>query len=357
MRKLLTVRKIIDIKSIPDADTICTYYIDGWPVVDKIGKYSINQLVLFAEIDSWIPTTLAPFLSKGKEPSEYNGVKGERLRTIKLKKQLSQGLILPLSTDYTNGLPYGTAFVEKEINGETEVQFVNEYDDLTEFFDIQLWEKPVSYCSKGGMPKGNWPWFLRKTDQERIQNIPFDSIKDESWYVNEKLDGSSMTVYVNGEDSGVTSKNVDLKEDDTNKWWIVAKKYDLIQKVKSTGRNLAIQGELVGPDTCENKYGLTELKFYGFNVWDIDKQEYFLPKERLDLFRELQIPYCPEVYEEFIPSKSNETRDSLLKLAEGYSDLSRVKPVLQEGFVFTSCTERGKSFKVISNEWLLKYKE
>lgn len=95
-RKLATVRVIDSIVPIEGADKIEKATIDGWSVVIQKGDYSVNQKVVFFEIDSWIPTELAPFLSKGKEPSEFEGVKGERLRTVRLHSQLSQGLILPL---------------------------------------------------------------------------------------------------------------------------------------------------------------------------------------------------------------------------------------------------------------------
>lgn len=97
-RKLASIQRIAEIKPIPDADRICAYRIQDWFVVDAVGKYQVNSLVVFLEIDSWVPTELAPFLSKGKEPKEYMGIKGERLKSIKLRRQISQGLILSLDT-------------------------------------------------------------------------------------------------------------------------------------------------------------------------------------------------------------------------------------------------------------------
>ena len=96
MRKMATVRVIDSILPIPDADSIECAVIGGWKVVTKKGEYQPGDLAVYCEIDSWIPHELAPFLSKG-EPKEYNGVKGERLRTVRLRKQLSQGLLLPYS--------------------------------------------------------------------------------------------------------------------------------------------------------------------------------------------------------------------------------------------------------------------
>jgi len=96
MRKLASIRKIADIRPIPDADAIEVAVVDGWKVVVKKGEYNIGDSAIYIEIDSWVPNALAPFLSKGQEPREYNGVKGERLRTVKLRGTTSQGLLLKL---------------------------------------------------------------------------------------------------------------------------------------------------------------------------------------------------------------------------------------------------------------------
>ena len=99
MRKLASIRRISDIQPIPDADMIHVVTVDGWKVVaQKAMGYKVGDLVVYFEIDSFIPTEIAPFLTKDAAyPKEFNGVKGERLRTIRLKGQISQGLLLPLS--------------------------------------------------------------------------------------------------------------------------------------------------------------------------------------------------------------------------------------------------------------------
>jgi len=97
-RKLATIRVIDKIESIDGADKIVCATVGGWKLVTAIDNgFKEGDLVVYLEIDSWVPTELAPFLSKGKEPREFNGVKGERLRTIKLRGAISQGLILPLN--------------------------------------------------------------------------------------------------------------------------------------------------------------------------------------------------------------------------------------------------------------------
>ena len=92
-RKLASIRRIADIQPIEGADAIVVATIDGWKLVVKKDEFKVGDLALYIEIDSWVPHRLAPFLSKGQEPREYNGVKGERLRTIKLRGQVSQGLL------------------------------------------------------------------------------------------------------------------------------------------------------------------------------------------------------------------------------------------------------------------------
>ena len=100
-RKMASVQKIAEIKPIEWADRIVAYRINGWWVVDSKDKYEVGDYVVFSEVDSWIPHELAPFLSKGKEPREFEGVKGERLKTQKFKNQVSQGLILPMEVLWT----------------------------------------------------------------------------------------------------------------------------------------------------------------------------------------------------------------------------------------------------------------
>lgn len=167
-RKLASVRIVTGIRPIPDADAIeCAIVGGGWPVVVKKGEFQVGDLAIYFEIDSWIPHELAPFLSKGKEPREYNGMKGERLKTVKLRGQVSQGLLLRFSdispSFYVVSLaePYGgREFLRVD-------QCVwEEGEDFTLEFGIQKWEAPIDACLAGQV-RGNFPSFLVKTDQER----------------------------------------------------------------------------------------------------------------------------------------------------------------------------------------------
>ena len=258
-RKLATIRKINDISNIEHADTLCVYHIDGWKVVDKIDKFAKDSLIIFLEVDSWVPTTIAPFLTKaGHEPREFEGIKGERLRTVKLRGQLSQGLLLPISILPTN----------------TVIEVGN---DVTELLGVLKWERPIS-PQLAGLAKGNFPNFLRKTDQERVQNIGIQL----QYYINQtfevtiKLDGSSCTIFSCNEEDGVCSRNLELKRDENNAFWRIALEYDIHKKIRTCGRNLAVQGELIAPNIQSNYEKVNKPEFYVFDIFDIDKQEYML---------------------------------------------------------------------------------
>ena len=332
MRKLATVRKIDAIHPIPDADAIEVAAVGGWRVVVKKGEYQAGDLAVYCEIDSWIPNELAPFLSKGQEPREYNGIKGERLRTVKLRGQVSQGLLLPTTSWIDNHCEEG--------------------DDLTVYFKIQKYEAPIP-AQLAGEVRGLFPSFIPKTDQERIQNLTkeLSDWKDLSftWEVTEKLDGSSMTTYVMDDDSGVCSRNLNLKESSTNSLWRVALADSLIDKIKSTNRNLALQGEIIGEGIQGNPYKLKGQQFYLFDIYDIDRGEYLSPSERASLVQELGINHVP-----IVSSDKNISLDdvqSLLVQAEGKSQLCATTE--REGLVFKS-NELEASFKAISNKFLLR---
>ena len=270
MRKMASVQKIESVIAIEGADRICQYFVNGWKVIDQVGKYNIGDLVIFCEIDSWIPNSIAPFLSKGKTPREYNGVPGERLKTIKMKGALSQGLILPVEKDEVSSY---IMLLTEEI-GEYSLA-VSEGDDVSDHLAIVKWEPDDKFSS--GNTKGTFPAFIRKTDQERVQNIyrNIEKLEDTAgdyFVIEEKAEGSSITCYLkfNEEtisyDFGVCSRNLELK-DDGNTYFETAKKLNVEFKMRhilavmnsATPTSVFIlQGELVGPGIQGNIYDLTE---------------------------------------------------------------------------------------------------
>lgn len=325
MRKMASVQRVLEKKSIVGADLIEAYRVNGWWVVDKKDAHEVGDLVVYCEVDSWIPHTLAPFLTKpGHYPREYLGVEGERLRTVKLKGQLSQGLLLPLVED----------------NSE-------EGQDFSEILGITKWED-TRYMAKIDA-RGNFPDFIPKTDQERVQNLDrtLEKYFGQSFEVTVKRDGSSLTAFVNGEESGVCSRNVNLKETEDSAFWAAANSLSLIPKILSTGRNLALQGELMSQKIQGNYEKVQGIEWNCFDIYDIDTQEYLLPKERRELCKQLRIPHIKVVEEDFVLCHNV---DQLLEMAEGPGVNPGVK---REGLVYKQ--NNGQfSFKAISNEYLFR---
>lgn len=362
-RKLASVREVTDIRLIPDADAIeCAIVGGGWPVVVKKGDFQVGDLAIYFEIDSWIPHELAPFLSKGKEPREYNGVKGERLKTVRLRGQVSQGLLLRFSdispSFYVVSLaePYGGREflrVDQCVWGEGE--------DFTLEFGIQKWEAPIPACLAGQV-RGNFPSFLVKTDQERCQNIVdeiFERHKGETYEVTLKLDGSSCTIYVKDGDIGVCSRKLDLEETEGNSFWKAARDQGIIDALleynKRTNHNIALQSELCGQGIQGNQEGIKGQRLYLFDIFDIDNQTYMKPGARANLLNEYLVPlganltHAPVLHPAMCVTDSFANLDELLAYADGPSMNPNVK---REGLVLKS-NDSEFSFKAISNEWLL----
>lgn len=347
MRKLASIQRIKDLSPIEGADRIEVATINGWKVVVQKGLHSVGDLVCYFEIDSWVPHEIAPELSRGNEPKVFEGVKGERLRTIKLRGQVSQGFIIPLSA-----LPQLRSKMD-----------LSEGDDVTDILGVLKWERPIP-AQLQGQAKGSFPAFISKTDQERVQNLIKDpSYFEGEWEMSTKLDGSSMTIYTNNGECGVCSRNLELKDNednDNNSFIQMARKLEYTKTLpvvsEMMGFNLAVQGELMGPGIQGNREKFDDLKFFVFDVYNIDEQRYLLPDERIQVFnllngQNLNYKHVPIVASCVDFGGDTElTVDLFLDLAEQPS----INHKYAEGVVFKNLNDSTKSFKCISNKFLLK---
>lgn len=332
MRKLATVRKVSEVLPITDADAIELCVVDGWRVVTKKGEFSPGNVCVYCEIDSYLP--IRPefeFLGKSSYKKMQDGTEGFRLRTVKLRGAISQGLLLK-PQDFP------------ELSGPLEVG-----QDVSELLGITLYSPPIP-AELSGLVKGLFPSFIPKTDEERIQNLKevYSQLREKPYYVTEKLDGSSATFYVTQEGFGVCSRNLELKETETNTFWVVARKLDLENKLRAIGQDLALQGELVGPGIQGNPYKLKEPTVYFFNAFDITEQRRIGLKEIKQLMQDLGTEIVPLLDQEFeLPYEL----EDLLELADGKSYIT--PEAQREGLVIRSL-DSVVSFKVISNVFLLK---
>jgi RNA ligase (TIGR02306 family) len=340
-RKLATIRQISDLSPIEGADKIELATVGGWKVVvAKDVGHKVGDLVIYCEIDSFLPIRDEfEFLRKSSYKKMSDGTEGFRLKTIRLRGQISQGLILPL----------------KDIQLPNK-DLLKVGMDVTSELGIVKYEPPIP-AELAGKVKGLFPSFLRKTDEERIQNLTseYEEWKIQSkhqFYVTEKLDGSSATFYVNDGVFGVCSRNLELLETEGNTFWKVARELDLENKMKSVGRNICFQGELIGESLQGNPYKIKgqTVKFYtGF---DIDKQRRISFIDFVVMLQEMDLGYVPVLNQEF-GFQLPETVENMLNYAEGKSVLN--SDTEREGVVVRSM-DGTISFKAISNKFLINEK-
>ena len=348
-RKLATIRKIKEINPIEGADAIELAVVDGWQVVvAKNVGHQVGDLVVYCEIDSFLPIEPEFEFLRKSSYKKMGDQEGFRLKTIKLRGQISQGLILPYSV-----IPIAQFATAADLP---------EGMDVSEMLGIVKYEPPIP-AQLAGRVKGTFPSFLRKTDEERIQNLEKEYTEwtlssKHQFYATEKLDGSSFTCYIKNGEFGVCSRNMDLLETEDNTFWAVARKLDLENKLRSFGKNICFQGEMVGSGIQGNHYNMKDQTVFFYNIFLIDEREYVGYDEFRNMLFDLDLACVPVLSYPFnFPADSEAalpTVSALLRSAEGKSVLN--DKVEREGLVIRSM-DRTISFKAISNKFLLGSKD
>lgn len=359
-RKLASVRTILDIQPIEGADMIELAIVDGWEVVvAKNVGHKVGDKVVYCEIDSFLPIKDEFEFLRKSSYKKMGGQEGFRLKTIKLRGQVSQGLILPLSVLKTTNIPMLTTSEQEwgtqyEMFAEDGMPMVEIGDDVTKVLGIVKYEPPIP-AELAGKVKGLFPSFLRKTDEERVQNIAkeYEEYRLSSvykFYVTEKLDGSSATFYLKDGVFGVCSRNLELIESEGNTFWKVARDLDLENKMTSLEFNVCLQGELIGEGIQGNPYKIKGQTVRFFNGFNIDTQENIPFLEFVEIIQKMNLKTVPILDYEFLLPK---TIGDMLNYADNKSELNLNFD--REGVVVRSY-ERTVSFKAISNKFLLNEK-
>ncbi len=338
MRKLASIQKIIALKPIIGADAIEKATVLGWQLVVKKGEFNINDLAVYCEIDSLFPN---------KPEFEFLKPRGMRIKTIRLRGEISQGICFPLSI-----LPTGFD--------------IKEDTDCTEILNITKYEPIIPACLSG-IAKGRFPSFIPKTDETRVQVLQkiLDKYNGEKCYITEKLDGSSATYFIKDGEFGVCSRNLELIEDNANSFWKVARQLDIENKIRSIGKNFSLQGELIGEGIQNNKLKIKGQTVKFFTAFDIDKFQYLEFLDLTKLLNQLDLPMVPIVALDY---ELINNIDAIIKMATIKSSIC--DDVWAEGIVIRPYTEKidlllsidnfnnGRvSFKAINPEFLLKYGE
>jgi RNA ligase (TIGR02306 family) len=319
MRKLASIQRIRKIEPIPNADRIKLAHVLGWQVVIKKGEFKEGDKCVFFEIDAILPKA---------SWSEFMEARKYRVKTIKLRKTLSQGLALPMSI-----LPPGNYDIGDDV---TEVLNVKKHE--TEFF-------------QRGITIGSFPGFIPKTNETRIQAYPelLDQIRNVKCYITTKIDGTSATFARYNGEFIACSRNCRLSLENNSPYSKVEQLYDLKNRIPE---GIAIQSEIAGISIQKNRLELDNHDFYVFNVFDINKGHYYSFHDMMNFCKIFDLKTVPILNNDIFIEQNLE---ELLELAKGkYEGTNNDR----EGIVIRSMETipTRYSFKIINNDYLLKGK-
>lgn len=396
IRQLCYAVKVTNITPIKGADRVELAHVNGWQVMVKKGEYKIGDLAVYFEIDSKLPET---------EPFEFMSKYKYRVKTQKFIKGsvLSQGLIM---TPAELGLKdvkegdfltdkLGVTYYEAEDNirkadnkklAELKAdkfmeKWAAKHKFLFRFAFIREWRRKKflkKYFAKQ-KKTGDWPFWVTKTDEERVQNLPALFIDNHKQYwVTEKIDGTSTTFTMaqaprKKRHAIICSRNVVFntpekekqnyyKDTDGNVYVEMFEKYD-INKVLNYILDehpdyefITIQGETYGGTIQKRKY-CEDHRLAIFNYIYKKKGEAPVRLNPIDMkatINNINIELNSKL--ETVPvlcsmSLENYNCDKLLKEAEG---ISKIDGLPREGLVFRDI-EGKESFKAVSNSFLEKY--
>jgi len=354
MRKLASIQTVNAVEPILNADAIEKIRVLGWWVVVKKGEHQPGDKIVYCEIDSLLPERpefefLRPSSFKPAQADATTGAlilpPGFRIKTVKLRGQVSQGICFPISI-----LPPRAP--------------TDDGADVTDLLGVLKWEPPLP-VGMGGKVKGQFPSFLSKTDETRVQVLErvLQRHNGRTFYVTEKLDGTSFSAFLRQGEFGICSRNLWMDEaDETNFLVRVTRGLKLEEELRLArerlGFDLALQAEVIGPGIQKNKYGLPMLTLRVFNILNVDAYQLLDHAAMLVLLEELQLESVPQLGTLVL----NHTVDELVAFSEGASELN--PKVQREGVVLRPLAEEydeeigGRlSFKVINPRFLLKYDE
>ena len=419
-RKLASIVEIESCDPIPDTERLSVAKMKGkgWKVVTGRDEFHGGDLAVYFEIDSFLDATderyaflkdrcLKKFVSKSGNVLR----EGIRIKTIKLRGVISQGLIMPLSAfvgkeilvDYLlanqegvvsedvnpvskeelDGVFISTLYYNKEVVGEdgtttTEKVEVGVGSDLTELLHVEHYDEvkeqllPLSPQTGGGLcgdAIGSFPsTWIPKSDEERIQQNTeyFDKCKGMTFEITAKDDGTSCTIAFSPSidfynPNVVCSRNIRLKRETAAGvvpiYWQMAEKYHILEKLSDLlleGKEWAVQGEIVGCGIQKNRDAYNECEFHVFRIWDIKNQKFISPDERRKFCEEFEIPHV-QVLETHYPFFDKvRTIEEALLFAEGETARGHER----EGVVLKQDDGNGDvHLKIISNKYLLSEKD
>lgn len=408
VRELAYVVTIDNIEPIPGYDRVEWATVGGWKVIVQKGQFNIGDPAIYFEIDSKVPSN--------KECFAFLEKRHYKVKTLKMCKVISQGLLMHAedfgwkieSAQFCGGVCYivddegkqhfdcdesrflteklGVTYADAEDN-QRKAPSVDKYKKMAQrhpaifrkpfvrWLMKHKWGKDLMFFFFGKKKdkKNGWPEWVSKTDEERVQNMPWILNDTGEWVVTEKIDGSSTTFTMKRGKRGknefyVCSRNVCFDSVDkpcyydTNIYWEMAQKYDMYNALSKFLEDhpqcdwVTVQGETYGAGVQRRDYSLEDHDFRAFNLVTSDRGRW----GTFEMIDELTIPYgifCVPTYFggpvtfDTLFGDAEDRMAKILEMATGDSQLDK-KP--REGFVLRS-VDGQKSFKAVSNEFLLKY--
>lgn len=409
-RELAYVVTIDGIEPIPGYDRVEQAIVGGWRVIVQKDQFNVGDPAIYFEIDSKVPSDREcfAFLEKRKY----------KVKTLKMCKTISQGLLMHAEDfGWKNGLDAdGHALIydpknnsriwyaegeDRFLTKELGVTYADDEDNQRKAPSADKYKKMAQrhpnifkkpwarwlmkrpwgrklmfmFFGKKKDKKNGWPSWVSKTDEERVQNMPWILNDTGRWIVTEKIDGSSTTFTMKRGKHGknefyVCSRNVCFDSVDkpcyydTNIYWEMAQKYDMynilskLLQITPEAEWVTIQGETFGASVQKRDYSMKGHDFKAFNLIFSHCGRYGT-LEMQTLLEDLGVPCVPVVngnfcFDDLNMFKQNDEYtavDALLNMADGSSMIDGLP---REGFVLRS-VDGTRSFKAVSNSFLLKY--
>ena len=343
MRKLASIQKIWKLEPIEGADRIELAHVLGWQCVVNKGQFKPGDIGIYFEIDSFLP--IRPefeFLRNSSyKKSDIMG-EGFRLRTMRFRGQISQGLLLP-------------------VNQFPRIKDVIVGDDVSEILGVRKWEIEER-ATTGGTVIGTLPYDIPHTDETRVQQEPdlIDAFKGLEYYISTKMDGSSHSIGIDEEGFHVTGHNYEYRDDGTSSFYELVKQrcyQDRMEKYVEDHqlKTLTIQGELCAPGIQKNRLRLKKPEWYVFTI-RVNGQRVGL-NSMLEISKDLEMITVPiEEIGMDLPSKYP-TVEALLTRADGdYPNGGKKEGIVIRPTepIFNPIIGDYLSMKVVSNKYLLK---
>lgn len=347
-RKLASIERVWKVEPIEGADKIELAHVLGWQCVVNKGQFKPMDLGVYFEIDSFLPVQPEFEFLRGNSyrKSDIMG-EGFKLKTMRFKGQLSQGLLLPLSV-------FGDLFKDATVG-----------QAVASTLGVRKWEEEER-ATTGGTVIGDLPYDVPRTDETRLQACPelLEEFRGLEYYISTKMDGSSHSISIDTNGVHVTGHNYEYKDDGSSSFYEFVKKNGYLDRImhyaethQFTIQTLTIQGEFCAPGVQGNPVRLTRPEWYVFTVRVNGKRVSL--DEMLKICRDIDIPTVPIEERGFdLPSKYP-TVDAVLERAEGYySTGSRKEGIVIRPTepVFSKTIGASLSMKAVSNTYLLKKK-